>query len=132
MNIEKPEELQLNELMRQYSITIFKLEEACQKLNTEIDKLTAARDNIKKPYVDILNDIETQIRLPMLDLKTSFVCAYGKINFKKGAVRRTWNIDALDQICDARKDIKNVIWAFREEKTGEPSITVKIADVGVN
>ena len=71
------------------------------------------------------------IRLPMLDYQHTFICSVGKINFKKGAVRRTWNLDALDQICSAKPEIKEAIWPFREEKTGEPSISIKLADAEV-
>lgn len=36
------------------------------------------------------------------------------------------HIDKTDQICAAKPEIKEEIWAFREEKVGEPSISVKL------
>lgn len=128
MGIEelKPEELLLNELMQEYSGTVYQLEETCQKLNTQIDELTKMRDYIGQPYINALKDIEAKMHLPMLERKATFVCAFGKINFRKGATTRKWNLDALDQICAAKPEIKENIWAFREEKVGEPSITVKL------
>ncbi len=125
--MNKPEE-NLNELMREYSTTVFKLEEVCQQLNTEIDKLTAMRDNIKKPYVDILIDIETKMRLLIFDRKASFFCAYGKINYRKGATRGSWDSDALDNICDADVYVKTLIWPHRKVTTSEPSIQIKLGD----
>lgn len=129
MGIEKlkSEELLLDELMREYSGTVYQLEEACQELSMQIEELIKARDYIKQPYVNILNDLEAKMRLPMLERKATFICSFGKINFRKGATTRKWNLDALDQICAAKPEVKENIWAFREEKVGEPSITVKVA-----
>ncbi len=127
----RPDEITLNELMREYKRIADEQSEACKLLDIQIENLTETRQILAEPYQYKLADIEAQIRLPMLDRQGSFICSFGKINFRKGAVRRTWNLDALDQICEARKDIKNVIWMFREEKDGEPSITVKLADVEV-
>lgn len=125
----KPEEIVLNELMREYSTTVFKLEEACQSVNTQIRQLEMLRDNLKQPYVDVLVDLESQMRLPMLDRQSTFICSFGKINFRKGATRRSYNLDALDALANHDAYIKDKIWAFRTESVGEPSITVKLAEV---
>lgn len=122
----RPEEVTLYELMREYHEKSEKLALQCAGVDAEIKKLTALREMIAKPYQDNLADIEAKIRLPMLDRKTSFICNFGKISYRKGATRRTWNLDALDQVCGAKPEVKEAIWAFRAETVGEPSISVKL------
>lgn len=116
----------LNALMAMYRDTTDAQKEACKELDVEIERLQEQKHTIASVYITRLEDIEAKMRQPMLDRKSTFVCAYGKINFRKGAVRRTWNLDALDQICNAKPEVKEEIWALREEKTGEPSISVKL------
>lgn len=122
----RPEEIVLNELLTKYKILNSNLSEECKDIDADIERLQNTRRLMAEPYLKGIEDIEAQIKLPMLEYQHTFISSSGKINFRKGAVRRTWNLDALDQICEVRKDIKNVIWAFREEKTGEPSISIKL------
>lgn len=98
----------------------------CASLDAEIRKLTETRNMIAKPYQDSLIEIENKIRMPMMDRKATFTSDVGKITYRKGAVRRSWNLDALDQICASKMEVKEAIWAFRDEKTGEPTISIKL------
>ncbi len=118
----RPEEIVLNDLMREYAATASNLCESCEELDAEIGRLQVARRMIAEPYEKIMADIETKIRIPMLDYQHTFISSFGRINYRKGAVRRSWNLDALDQICTAKSEI----WPFREEKVGEPSISIKL------
>lgn len=122
----RPEELVLYELMRKYRITTDQLEDACDTIDAEIRQLQDARRLVAEPYEKVLADIEAKIRLPMFDRKAAFICNFGKISFRKGATRRTWNLDALDQICGVKPEVREAIWAFRTETTGEPSISIKL------
>ena len=126
----RPEEVTLLELLSEYKQISNKVDNAVKDINRQIEELIAVRSGISKPYLDILNDIEAKIRAPMLEYKHTFISSVGKINYRKGAVRRTWNLDALDQICEAKPSIKSEIWAFREEKTGEPTISIKLNSEG--
>ena len=119
---------QLNELMREYHEIICNKNEACKFLDIQIENLIETRDAIAEPFQQKLFDIEFKIRLPMFDRKESFVCQYGKINYRKGVVRRIWNLDALDLVCKSKPEIKNEIWHFREEKVSEPTITIKVEE----
>lgn len=122
----RPEEVMLNELLREYAATNDNLCGACEELDREIERLQNARRCLAEPYEKMLADIETKIRLPMLDRKSSFISSIGKINFRKGAVRRTYNAEALDQLCVAKPEIKDTIWPFRTETVGEPVISIKL------
>lgn len=123
---KESEELML--LMEEYRQTMQEMAIECHNVNEEIDRWSEVRNVLAKPYQDILSDLEAKMRLPMLERKETFVCAFGKINFKKGATTRKWNLDALDQICAEKPEIKENIWAFRSEKVGEPSITVTLKE----
>ena len=125
-NMSNENEENLTELMKKYRQIVSELETECHNVNEEIRMWIETRDSLAKPYQDKLTDLEAKIRLPMLDRKASFACEFGKILYRKGAVKRIWNLDALDQICAAKPEIKENIWAFREEKVGDPSITVKV------
>ncbi len=122
----KPEETQLLALTNEYHEIVIEMNNDCYNVNVEIARWTEVRDTLAKPHQDKLIELEAKMRLPMLDYQHTFKCSAGSINYRKGAVRRTWNLDALDQICTAKPEVKNEIWAFRQETIGEPSITVKI------
>ena len=123
------EEITLNDMMREYKRIADAQAEACKMLDIQIENLSETRQILAEPYQHKLADIEAQIRLPMIDRQSSFICSFGKINFRKGATRRSYNLDALDQLANHDAYIKDKIWAFRTETTGEPSITVKLAEV---
>jgi len=116
----------LNDLMRGYEQTAKERDTLCNTIDAQIAGLQETRRLLAEPFEVKLAEIEAKMRQPMLDRAATFVCSYGKVAYRKGAVRRSWNLDALDQICNAKPEVKEQIWAFREEKIGEPSITVKL------
>ncbi len=118
----------LNALMSEYKQNMLEMKNACHDVDEQIANLSEIRNSLAQPYQDRLNEIETQIRLPMLDRASSFVCAYGKIGYRKGAVRRSYNAESLDMLCNAEPEVKKLIWPFREEKIGEPSISIKVVE----
>lgn len=122
----KPEETQLLALITEYRQIMYDMGADCHELDEELEGIQKERNERAKPYQEKLAILEIQMRLPMLDYQHTFKCSAGSINYRKGAVRRTWNLDALDQICTAKPEVKNEIWAFRKETIGEPSITVNI------
>ena len=118
--------VELNDLMNEYHGIIDYKNHACETIDAQIAGLQETRRMLSEPFDKQIAELEAKMRQPMLDRAATFVCAYGNINFRKGVVRRTWNSDALDQICRAKPEVKEQIWAFREEKTGEPSISIKL------
>lgn len=124
----RPEEVDLLTLMQEYKQVSNQLKDYCKDLDFDINKLMKERSEREKPFREKLADLETKMRLPMMDRKESFICSFGKINFRKGSVLRKWNLDALDQVCAADEVIKKIIWPFRTETVGEPSISIKLED----
>ena len=122
----KPEEVILLELMQQYKNITNELKDNCKHIDADIEKLMKEKSEREKPFKDKLEDLESKIRIPMMDRKSTFACSFGKINFRKGSIIRKWNLDALDQVCTADEAIKKTIWPFRTETQGEPGISIKI------
>jgi hypothetical protein len=126
MNFERLNEKELYDLMLAYKETTVILDIELHNLNAEINQLTEVRSILAKPYQEKLAEIEAQIRITMLDRKASFISVFGKVSFRKGAIRRTWNLESLDAVCNAKPEIKDAIWMFREEKIGDPQISIKL------
>lgn len=124
----RPEEVDLLILMQEYKQVSDQLRDSCEYVDETINTLSKERHILEEPFLKKLADIETKMRLPMMDRKSSFICSVGKINFRKGSVLRKWNLDALDQVCAADEIIKKTIWPFRTETIGEPSISIKIEE----
>ncbi len=118
----------LNVLMMEYKQNTHEIKNACRDIDEQIANLSEIRNSLARPYQERLNEIETYMRQPMLDRAASFVCAYGKIGYRKGAVRRSYNAESLDMLCNAEPEVKKLIWPFREEKIGEPSISIKVVE----
>lgn len=116
----------LNKLLKEYSETQDKLLDECKALDEQITKLQAARSLIVKPYEKLLNEIKTNIQVMMFDRKSSFTSEYGKITYYSAGVRRTWNLDSLDLICNGNPLVKQFIWPFRNEEPFDARITIKV------
>ena len=125
----KPEEVELLELTKEYWQVSNELKDHCKYIDADIEKLINARKEREKQFLEKLADIEQKTRILMIDRKSTFICSFGKINYRKGAITRKWNLDALDQICAADEPLKLKIWPFRTEKEGEPVISIKPADL---
>ena len=87
----------LNSLMKEYKQEAIELANDCHCIDEEIANLTEVRNSLAKPHQDKLAELEEKMRPAMLTRAKTFICSFGKINFRKGAVRRSWNLDALDQ-----------------------------------
>lgn len=116
----------LNALMAEYVQESNDLKNDCQNVDAEIAHWTEIRNLLAKPHQDKLAELESKMYQPMLDRAATFVCAYGKISYRKGAVRRTYNAESLDMLCNAESEVKKLIWPFRSETVGEPSISIKL------
>jgi len=122
----RQEEIVINDLLREYKETTVEMIDRCKYIDANLATLTKEREENARPYQEKLAELEAQIRIPMLEYQHTFISSSGKINFRKGAVRRTWNLDALDALAYADAYIKDKIWAFRTESVGEPSISIKL------
>jgi hypothetical protein len=122
----RPEEIIINDLLREYKEITVEMIDRCKYIDANLIALTKEKEENARPYLEKLAELEAQIRIPMLERKATFISSSGKINFRRGATRRSYNLDALDKLAYADAYIKDKIWAFRTETTGEPSISIKL------
>lgn len=120
-----PDEI-LNPLLKEYSETYHKMIDVCKSIDDEIVNLQKCREAVITPYEDMLDNIRLKIQLIMNDRKSSFKGDYGKIIYTKAGVRRSWNLDALDMICNGNLMVKQFIWAFRKEEPFDARISIKV------
>lgn len=116
----------LDTLLKEYSETYHKRVGICKSIDEQIAELQTCREIISKPYEDMLGDIKLKIQLVMNDRKSSFRNDYGKITYTKAGVRRSWDLDALDIICDSNPVVKQAILMFRKEESFGAKISIKV------
>ncbi len=104
------------------------LKKVTLSIDLEIARLQSYRNKLTEPIYGVLQDIETKIRIVVLDTKQSYVCEYGKITYRKGGIKRSWDLDALDHVCEFDEHIKEVIWTHRKETSFVPSILIKLSE----
>ncbi len=117
---------ELKSLLQQYKNNQESLKKEVELVDTEIVRLQSYRDGLAYPYMGILQDIETKIKAIMLETKQSYVCDIGRITYRKGGVKRSWDLDGLDFSCKVDDHIKAVLWQFRKETPFDPSISIKL------
>lgn len=118
------------------------------ELMSELQHVSKNIENVMKPYVDIIQDmsekmdeaseslsiksVEIQEKIKELTLQRamSLKTGMGNITYKKGGVRRKWDMDKLDKICKDNTYIKGQIWNFREEEEFRPQVLIKIETNG--
>lgn len=116
----------LTDLLREYKEKQDTLNGVTTSIDIEIARLQTYRDGLAKPLYDILQDLETKIKTVMLETKETYTCMYGRITYKKGGVRRSWDLEALDSVCEFDQHIKEVIWAHRRETPFAPTVSIKL------
>lgn len=116
----------LKELLREYKKNHIAMLEECKSIDEQILNLQAYRKSLAEPYQNIFNDIEMKARLIMNDRKKSFKSDNGKITYYSAGVKRSWNLDALDSICDSNPTVKQFIWPFRKAEPFDARILIKV------
>ncbi len=119
-----PEEIK--ELLQEYKNNQDALYKEVSSVNEEIARLQSYRNSLTEPYQSILEGLEFRIKSIMLEAKQSYECEIGKVTYRKGGVRRSWDLDALDSVCKFDPHIKELIWGHRGETPFAPSISIKL------
>lgn len=117
---------ELKSLLQEYKENQEAIKKEVESVDLEIARLQSYRNSLTHPYEVAIQDIETKIRIIMFETKKSYDCDIGRISYRKGGVKRSWDIDALDLSCKIDDHIKAVIWQFRKETSFEPSISIKL------
>ena len=120
---------------------VIELMQELQKMSVEIENITKPftdiieenrkkQEEVSAPYQQKYEELQNKIKeLTFLRTK-SIKTGSGNVTYKKGSVRRNWNLDALDMVCDVDQYVKEKIWKFREEKQSDPQVLIKIETQG--
>lgn len=117
---------EIKELLQEYKENQDALYKEVSSVNEEIARLQSYRNSLAEPYQSILENLEFRIKTIMLEAKQSYECEIGKVTYRKGGVRRSWDLDSLDSVCKFDPHIKEVIWSYRIETPFAPSISIKL------
>lgn len=123
----------IEQYMRELSEQAAACSAACAEADKELEEMqhqleikASARVKLAEPFVNKMDELRERIKsLALVGMKT-IKCQYGQVKYRKGGVRRSWDLDPLDSICAAFPEIKDRIWPFRHETTTDPSVTIEL------
>lgn len=123
----------ITDYMRELSEQTAACSAACAEADKEIAEMkhqleikANARNKLAEPFEMRSERIRDDIESMVLIMAKPFECEYGQVKYKKGGERRSWNLDALDDICNADPDIKEKLWPHRKVSTTDPSVTIEL------
>ncbi|MDD5474878.1 MAG: hypothetical protein PHU34_12155 [Candidatus Methanoperedens sp.] len=119
-------EVALSNLLREYKENSDARNTAIESTLTQIDALSSYMDGLAAPYDQILNELQGKIQAIMFERKERFICESGKVTYFKGGVKRSWDLDALDNTCKFDLYVKQTIWMHRKEAPFDPRIQIKV------
>lgn len=119
----------------QLSSLMSQLRTVSTEMNFLIRPYTAVvEENLKKieelsaPYSKAADELQSQIKILALSRAASYKCVAGNVTYVSGGVRRNWNLDNLDLVCDSNPHVKQAIWEFRTESPFPPTVRIKVVD----
>lgn len=130
-------EVALAALMREYKANTEARAMALAQVNAEMDALSSRMNVLALPYEVMQNDLYGKIEALALErgakmleadpkATTGFICESGKITYFRPGIKRSWELDPLDRVCDSDPYVKERIWCFRNAAPILPRITLKV------
>lgn len=127
-NIEKEAEITI--LMLQLQQVSKKIDEIIAPYAAIIEKASKELDDAAEQYSKKSVEIQEKIKTLTFQLAKSIKTGSGNITYKKGGVRRKWDLDKLDLVCTEDGNIKEKIWKYRTEDSFLPQVLIKINTEG--
>lgn len=125
-------EFEVTNLMQELQKNEKELEVARFPYMKIIEDASNIMNDVSSPFNIKSAEIQEKIKKLILIREHSLKTGSGNITYRKGATRRTWDLDKLDTICDFDPYIKTSIWNLRKETIGEPSVTIKVDTKGTS
>lgn len=119
-------EVVLSSLLREYKKNTEARAEQISVTRMQIENLTAHMNFLAAPFDAALQELYGKIETLTFARKEKFVCESGKVTYFKGGVKRSWDLDALDNTCNFDPFVKQMIWMHRQESPFDPRITIKV------
>lgn len=125
-------EITLNTLMSELKQISLQMKSAIDPYNKEIEILSKKIDEISKPLVEQSQLIQHDITELALQRAKSYKCSSGNIQYRKGGVRRKWDLDGLDKMCEIDPYIKTNIEHLKTEEKFDPQVRIRVEMEGVS
>lgn len=108
---------------------------ACSNIDSELRELSDRMQTLQEERLKIANPfmqnqflLESEIKKLVIAMSKSYKSDYGAVNFRSGYIKRSYNPEALDKICDANEMVKTMIYPFRTATPVPPSVTIKLKE----
>ncbi|MCZ7361927.1 MAG: hypothetical protein O8C58_01075 [Candidatus Methanoperedens sp.] len=101
-----------------------KKETICGDIMIQIENLQEALDDLSRPFDHESNVLENQIKELMTSVQHTLQTEYGKVNYRKGSFRVSYNAKALDSIGDER--VQRIIRQYRKETPVQASVSIEV------
>ncbi len=126
----------------------YEMELELYKLMSELQQVSIDLEKIIEPYALAMEEIarkeeeaceslsiksvEIQEKIKELALKRakSLKTGAGNITYRKGGIRRKWDLDSLDLVCENNTEVREKIWNLRKEEPFAPQVLIKIDTKG--
>lgn len=125
-------DLELSRLMTDLKILENKMHRETKEKEIQVETLLEEIKEKHKPYEEQQNILKEKIKDLVLQRAASYKCGAGNITYRKGGVRRSWDLNGLDRTCKENSMIMSGIWHLRNEEPFEPSVLIKINNEGVS
>ncbi len=123
-------ELELYKLMSELQRVSIDLEKVIEPYAIAMEEITKkeeeATNQLSKESVKIQEKIKELAFKRAKSLKTGA----GNITYRKGGIRRKWDLDSLDLVCENKTEVREKIWNRRKEEPFEPQVLIKIDTKG--
>jgi hypothetical protein len=123
-------ELELYNLMGQLKQVSLAIENATKIQLEQVETLLRDIEIISEPYSKESVELQDKIKALTLQRGKSLKTGSGNITYRKGGIRRSWDLDGLDRYCEKFPDIKATIGHLKTEKEFEPQILIKVDTEG--
>lgn len=123
-------ELKLYELMSELQKVSVDIERVMEPYISVIEEASKKMDEVSEPLSIKSVEIQEKIKELTLLRAKSLKSGFGSITYKKGGIRRKWDLDKLDTVCQDNIYVKEHIWNFRKEEKFEPQVLIKIEKDG--
>lgn len=130
---------QLDTLIEKYAQSLEAEANACADLDQmimenarELEDMKAERALKAAPFQKDRDIIQAEVKPLIIAEGKTYKGQYGKVSFRKGATRITYDAKTVDVVLAMLKDTMPNLWqqlaGARKETTGEPSFSIEVSD----
>lgn len=123
-------ELEITNLIQELQKVSLDLENAISPYTIIVEENLKKQEEVSKPYSEKCILIQNKIKELVLIRAKSLKTGSGNITYRKGGIRRKWDLDALDKVCEESSVVKDNIWKYRTEDKFEPQVLIKVDTKG--